>query len=112
MKFKVMAVVFAIGSTSSLAQTPSLQTRSLECRIQYGSAQDLRLRPVQIVYQAKQIVQVTVDAQPVYAFSLVGSKLLTSVDSERIQIDFQKHQINWHSNLRDILFGEGVCVSL
>ena len=88
----------------------SAQTVSLDCRVQYQKNGELGHRSVDLDYQKKTLTTVKIDGQPVYTFNLVGKTLVTSVDSERIQIEFTTNQTVWRSNLRDRDFGTGLCV--
>jgi hypothetical protein len=88
------------------------QMISLDCRVQYKKDGDMGHRAVLLVYDQKKLITVKIDDQPVYTFNLAGKTIATSVDSERIQIEFQSHQTVWRSNLRDRDFGTGVCVKI
>ncbi len=103
-------VALSTFCASTFAQPATLETLSYECRVQYDASTELGFRTVQFLFKSKKMVQVNLDGQPAYTFHRSGSKVAVSVDSERIQIEFQKNKVLWHSNIRDRYFGEGVCV--
>ena len=93
-----------------LVGTASAQILSFDCRVQYQKNGELGHRSVNLDYQKNTLLTVKIDGQPVYKFNLVGKTITTSVDSERIQIEFQTNQTVWRSNFRDRDFGTGLCV--
>ncbi len=95
-----------------LVGTASAQTLSFDCRVQYQKNGELGHRRVNLDYQKNILLTVKIDEQPVYTFNLVGKTITTSVDSERIQIEFKTNQTVWRSNFRDRDFGTGLCVGL
>jgi len=83
---------------------------ALDCRVQYQKGGDIWHRPVSVTYEKNKIIAVQIDDQPVHTFNRVHQNILTSVDGERVQIEFDKNKITWRSSLRDRDFGVGVCV--
>lgn len=88
------------------------QVIALDCRVQYQKDGELGHRSVNLDYQKNKLSAIRIDGQPVYTFKLVDKTIVTSVDSERIQIEFQSNQTVWRSNFRDRDFGTGVCVKI
>jgi hypothetical protein len=87
-------------------------TISLDCRVQYKKDGGLWHRAVSLVYDKSKLREVRIDDQPVYTFNLTNKAILTSVDSERIQIEIRPTKTTWRSNFRDRDFGVGACVKI
>jgi hypothetical protein len=92
------------------ASAVAAQAMTLDCRVQYQKDGDLWHRSVALIYEQKRLITVKIDGQPVYTFQLSGTSVMTSVDSERIRIEFDKNKTTWQSNLRGLNFGSGLCV--
>jgi hypothetical protein len=113
MKTFAMLLALLIGCSTSFSQAlvdAKSQTMHFDCRIQYKKEGDLSHRTVTLVYNKSKLIGVHIDAQPVYSFNVHSNHIVTSVDSERIQIEFAKDKTMWRSNFRDRDFGTGVCV--
>ena len=87
---------------------------ALDCRVQYKKEGELAHRSVALSYDDKsnQLKSVNIDEQAVHSFNINGKTIYTSVDSERIQIEFVANTIAWRSNFRDRDYGAGLCVKL
>jgi hypothetical protein len=88
------------------------ETLTLDCRVQYQKDGDLWHRAVTLIYAQKKLITVKIDEQPVYTFQLAGTSVMSSVDSERIRIEFDKNKTTWRSSMRDRDFGNGTCIKL
>ena len=99
---------------SGLTLSVLADTIAFDCRIQYTQRGELSHRSVAVQFEPKtqKIKAVHIDGQPVYTFNFAKSTILTSVDSERVQIELAPDKTIWRSNLRDKLFGNGVCIKL
>ena len=104
--------LLALASALLFAQTSFAEVISLDCRVQYQKEGELWHRAVALEYDQKKLISIKIDDQPVYTFNLVRTTIVTSVDSERIRLEFEKHKTTWRSSLRDISFGSGACVKI
>jgi hypothetical protein len=102
----------ALVSVLFFAETCFAAVISLDCRVQYQKDGELWHRAVALDYDQKKLISVKVDGQPVYTFNLVGTTIVTSVDSERVRLEFEKNKTTWRSSLRDMSFGSGACVKI
>jgi hypothetical protein len=100
----------AVACALLFSQASYAQLISLDCRVQYQKDGELWHRAVALAYDKKKLITINIDGQPVYTFNALGTTIRTSMDSERIQIEFRSNQILWRSSLRDINFGSGVCI--
>jgi hypothetical protein len=101
-----------IAATLLVAQNSFAAVLALDCRVQYQAGGELWHRIVTLNYDKKKLITVSIDDQPVYSFNAQGSTIRTSMDSERIRIEFKNNGATWHSSLRDISFGNGACVKI
>jgi hypothetical protein len=69
-------------------------------------------RGITLIYDKKKLVTVHIDEQPVRTFLVAGTSVMTSADSERIRIEFDKNKMVWRSSIRDRDFGNGPCIKL
>ena len=79
----------------------------LVCEAAYLPARSVWKRTVEIVYDQKRVQSVAIDGVPVYAFSVRGTLILTSMDNERIQIDTDTQ--TWTSDFRGLATSQGHC---
>lgn len=105
---KPLALAFAL----LFAQAGLAEVVSLDCRVQYQTEGELWHRAVALEYDQKKLISVKIDDQPVYTFNRVGTTIVTSVDSERIRLEFAKTKTTWRSSFRDKDFGTGVCARM
>lgn len=92
------------------ASTVAAQAVTLDCRVQYQKDGDLWHRAVALLYDKNKLREVRIDGQAVYTFNHSKDRISTSVDNERIQIEFAKKTTTWRSNFRELSFGSGLCV--
>jgi hypothetical protein len=92
------------------ANAAMAETVTLDCRVQYQKDGELSHRSAELQYEKRKLTVVKIDEQPVYRFSVNGTTVSTSMDNERIQIEFLPNKITWRSNFRDINFGSGICI--
>lgn len=135
----------ADGAAGNAPRTtsPAPVTVQYECRVQYTvagrPAGEVSFRSLTLTHQGSKLTAVEIDGQNVYRFSAQDTVLFTSMDSERIQIEFvskssgktgsktgvqagsQKSAnsggknvspptVTWNSNHRDRDFASGVCL--
>jgi hypothetical protein len=105
--FIVLVFVHSYGHSQAVTKP---ETMHFECRIQYKKEGELSHRAVTLAYIKSKLISVQIDAQPVYSFNVHSTNIITSVDSERIQIEFDKGKTLWRSNFRDRDFGNGLCI--
>lgn len=65
------------------------------------------MRTVSLRYDAQRVTQVLIDGQVPYAFSVIGTLVVSSMDNERIVLDVASGQ--WTSDFRDKASGTGRC---
>ena len=105
----LIALVLA-WSPSAFAASPAARkpdSTLLRCEPVYMPARSVWVREVELVAENGHLKQVLIDGQVVYSFSVQGSTVFTSLDNERIQIDFA--QRSWRSDFRGVASGEGRC---
>ena len=102
----------ALASALLFAETSFAEVVSLDCRVQYQKDGELWHRAVALDYDQKKLISVKIDGQPVYTFNRVGTTIVTSVDSERVRLEFEKNKTTWRSSFRDKDFGTGVCARM
>jgi hypothetical protein len=104
-----LIVLLLLAARPVSAQQQAIQ---LDCRVQYKQDGEVGLRPVTLTYaaQGKKLKAISIDGQDVHSFTVNGLVILTSVDSERIQIEFSGNRTLWRSNFRDRDFGTGECL--
>lgn len=79
----------------------------LLCEAVYQPARSTWARTVDITYDDQRVREVTIDGVPVYTFAVRGTRILTSQDNERIQIDTADE--SWTSDFRGLAQGQGRC---
>jgi hypothetical protein len=79
----------------------------LVCDAAYLPARAVWRRTVEIGYDQKHVRTVAIDGLPVYAFSVRGTVIFTSLDNERIQINTATQ--TWTSDFRGLATSEGHC---
>lgn len=77
------------------------------CEAVYQPARSVWVRSVTLVYDDKKIIEVQIDAVPVYSFNVHGTRVLTSQDNERIAFDAA--QLSWESDWRGLMQSSGRC---
>ena len=105
----LVALVFASSQSALGAATdaPKRDSTLLRCEPVYMPARSVWVREVELVVENGHLKQVLIDGQVVYSFSVQGSTVFTSLDNERIQIDFA--QRSWRSDFRGLANGVGRC---
>ena len=101
------AALWGVAAAAPAAAAEGTTVFSLQCSPFYLPARSIWQRTVTIEMQTGDIRAVQIDGVAVYAFSVNGTTLLTSVDGERIQIDIEG--ISWRSDLRGIVSSSGAC---
>ncbi len=89
------------------ADKPLTDRVLLVCEAAYLPARSVWKRTVEIGYDEKRVQSVAIDGVPVYAFSVRGTVILTSMDNERIQIDTATQ--TWTSDFRGLATSQGHC---
>ncbi len=89
------------------AEKPGTDRVLLVCEAAYLPARSVWRRTVEIVYDQKRVQSVAIDGVPVYAFSVRGTLILTSMDNERIQVDTATQ--TWTSDFRGLATSQGHC---
>ena len=79
----------------------------LVCEAAYLPARSVWQRTVEIGYDQKRVRSVAIDGVAVYAFSVRGTAILTSMDNERIQVDTATQ--TWTSDFRGLATSQGHC---
>ena len=79
----------------------------LVCEAAYLPARTVWKRTVEIIYDRQRVRSVAIDGVPVYAFSVRGTLILTSLDNERVQIDTDTQ--TWTSDFRGLAKSQGHC---
>jgi hypothetical protein len=77
------------------------------CEAVYLPARTAWTRRVEVVHDDQRLRAVRIDGVAVHRFSVVGNVILTSLDSERIQIDTAAP--SWRSDLRGLSSAQGRC---
>jgi len=88
-----------------VAATP--ERTALRCEPVYMPARSTWVREVELVGNGGRLNEVRIDGQKVYAFSVRDTTVLTSMDNERIEIDFGER--TWRSDFRGLSTGQGRC---
>ena len=89
------------------AEKPATDRVLLVCEAAYLPARSVWKRTVEIAYDQKRVQSVAIDGVPVYAFSVRGTLILTSMDNERIQVDTATQ--TWTSDFRGLATSQGHC---
>ena len=103
----VLAVAWSPAASSAAADASKPNSTLLRCEPVYMPARSVWVREVEMVAENGHLKQLLIDGQAVYTFSVQGSTVFTSLDNERIQIDFA--QRSWRSDFRGLATGEGRC---
>jgi hypothetical protein len=77
------------------------------CEAVYLPARTVWAREVELEHNGQALTAVRIDGVAVYAFSVDGTQVLTSLDNERIQIDTAGQ--TWHSDFRGLAQSQGRC---
>ena len=77
------------------------------CNAFYLPARSIWQRTVAIELDSSGVRSVQIDGVAVYAFTVQGTRVLTAIDSERIQFDAAAQ--TWTSDLRGIVSSQGRC---
>ena len=86
---------------------PATDRVMLVCEAAYLPARTVWKRTVEIIYDRQRIRSVAIDGVSVYAFSVRGTLILTSLDNERVQIDTDTQ--TWTSDFRGLAQSQGHC---
>ena len=86
---------------------PATDRVMLVCEAAYLPARTVWKRTVEIHYDRLRIRSVAIDGVAVYAFSVHGTLILTSLDNERVQIDTDTQ--TWSSDFRGLAQSQGHC---
>ena len=101
------AVVVALGLMLSWPAAAEVKTVRLLCEAVYLPARTVWSREVELEHNEQALTAVRIDGVSVYAFSVNGTLVLTSMDNERIQIDTAAQ--TWHSDFRGLAQSQGRC---
>lgn len=103
----MLAFAWSPAAFSAAADAYQAKTTLLRCEPVYMPARSVWVREVEMVAENGHLKQLLIDGQAVYTFTVRDSTVLTSLDNERIQIDFA--QRSWRSDFRGLATGEGRC---
>lgn len=99
--------VVALGLMLSWPAAAEVKTVRLLCEAVYLPARTVWSREVELEHNEQALTAVRIDGVSVYAFSVNGTLVLTSMDNERIQIDTAAQ--TWHSDFRGLAQSQGRC---
>lgn len=95
-------------STAQAQQTePPAQQVTLVCEAVYLPAREIWVRRVRVGFDQQRVTSVAIDGVPVYSFAIDGTRIVTALDNERIQIDAAAQ--TWQSDFRGLAHSQGRC---
>ncbi|MEZ5664432.1 MAG: hypothetical protein R3E94_13040 [Burkholderiaceae bacterium] len=101
-----LALVLAAGLGAWPALATDRKVRLL-CEAVYLPARTVWNRSVELEHDDQTLRTVRIDGVPVYSFAVDGTRILTSMDNERIQVDLERQ--TWQSDFRGMAHAQGRC---
>ncbi len=87
--------------------TPATGVITLVCEAVYLPTRAAWTRTVTVAYDQRRVREVAIDGQAVYSFAVLDTRIFTSQDNERIQIDVASQ--TWSSDFRGLATAQGRC---
>jgi len=106
--FAAAASAYALAhGASEPPNTPASGLRTFSCAVAYMPARATWVRTVRLRYDTARLTEVLIDGQAPYTYSVIGTRVISSMDNERIVLDVATGQ--WTSDFRDKASGNGRC---
>lgn len=102
-----VATVLTLTSVGAFAAVSASERTVLRCEPVYLPSRAVWPREVELLGKAGRLAEVRIDGLPVYSFAVDGTLIMTSLDNERIQIDFEDR--TWRSDFRGQATSQGLC---
>ena len=95
------------GASATPLQAPQASAREMTCAVVYMPERRSWARRVSIRWQGERLLDLQIDGQQPYSFSVDGTALATALDNERILLDLSS--MEWASDFRGLASGRGRC---
>jgi len=102
-----VALAGTIGLFLTWPASADVKSVRMLCEAVYLPTRTVWAREVELEHNGQALTAVRIDGVSVYAFSVDGTLVLTSLDNERIQIDTASQ--TWHSDFRGLAQSQGRC---